>query len=97
MLNARDVIIRPIITEKSMRNQTENNALTFEVAKGVNKTEVKLAVEEIFKVKVEKVNIVNVHAKAKRMGRYEGKTRSYRKAVVKLTAGQEIDIFAESF
>jgi len=97
MLKARDIIVRPIITEKTMRNQTENNAFTFEVAKGTNKTEVKQAIEQIFKVKVEKVNILNVRPKSKRMGKYEGKTRAYRKAIVKLTAGQEIDLFAESF
>ena len=97
MLNARDIIVRPLMTEKTMKNQSENNAVTFEVAKGANKTEVKQAVEQIFKVKVEKVNIVNVHSKPKRMGKYEGKTRAYRKAIVRLTAGQEIDLFAESF
>ena len=97
MLNARDIIIRPILTEKSTKIQADNNAVTFEVVKGANKTAVKQAVEEIFKVKVEKVNIVNVRSKTKRVGRHEGATKAYRKAIVKLTAGQEIDIFAESF
>jgi Ribosomal protein L23 len=97
MLNARDIIIRPILTEKSTKIQADNNAVTFEVAKGANKTAVKQAVEEIFKVKVDKVNIVNVRSKKKRIGRHEGTTNAYRKAIVKLTAGQEIDIFAESF
>ena len=56
---ARDIIIRPVVTEKSIADQNKDNKVTFEVAKGANKTAVKLAVEEIFNVKVEKVNILN--------------------------------------
>lgn len=95
MVNARDIIIRPIITEKTMRSLNENNSVTFEVAKGANKTEIRQAVEIIFGVKVERVNVVNVRPKNKRMGRYEGKTKAIRKAIVKLPEGQEIDVFAE--
>lgn len=95
MSQARDIIIRPIITEKSMKFLEENNAVTFEVKRGSNKTEVRQAVEEIFKVKVEKVNIVNVRGKNKRMGKYEGTTKAIRKAIVKLKEGHSIDIFAE--
>lgn len=95
MVNARDIIIRPIITEKTMRSLNENNSVTFEVARGANKTEIRQAVEAIFGVKVERVNVVNVRPKSKRMGRYEGKTKAIRKAIVKLPEGQEIDVFAE--
>lgn len=95
MKNPRDIIIRPIITEKSMRLMNEHNSITLEVAKGANKTEVRQAVEAIFNVKVEKVNIANCRPKDKRMGKYEGQTNAVRKAIVKLPAGQEIDIFAE--
>ncbi len=95
MSKARDIIIRPIITEKSMKFMDADNKVTFEVAKGSNKTEVKLAVEEIFNVKVEKVNIVNVKPRTKRMGKYVGKTSAVRKAIVKIAAGQEINLFGE--
>ena len=69
---ARDIIIRPVVTEKSIADQNKDNKVTFEVAKGANKTAVKLAVEEIFNVKVEKVNILNTPDKQKRLGRYTG-------------------------
>lgn len=95
MSNARDVIIRPIITEKSMKFMDADNKVTFEVAKGSNKTQVKLAVEEIFNVKVEKVNILNCRPKTKRMGKYVGKTNHVRKAIVKIAEGQDINLFGE--
>ncbi|MGL5977479.1 MAG: 50S ribosomal protein L23 [Erysipelotrichaceae bacterium] len=95
MNNHRDIIIRPIITEKSMRLMDADNKVTFEVLKGTNKTEVRQAVEKIFNVKVEKVNIMNVRPKAKRMGRYTGTTNHVRKAIVKIAAGQDINLFGE--
>lgn len=96
MNKARDIIIRPIITEKSMKFMDADNKVTFEVAKGSNKTEVKQAVESIFNVKVEKVNIVNCKPKTKRMGKYVGKTSAVRKAIVKLAAGEDINLFGEA-
>ena len=96
MNNYRDIIIRPIITEKSMRYMHEDNKVTFEVAKGTNKIEVARAVEHIFGVDVEKVNIMNVKPKTKRVGRYVGKTKAVRKAIVKIKAGQDIDLFGEN-
>ena len=95
MSNARDIIIRPIITEKTMKLMDTDNKITFEVAKGTNKTQVRLAVEEIFGVKVEQVNILNWKPKTKRMGKYVGKTSAVRKAVVKLPEGQDINLFSE--
>ncbi len=92
---ARDIIIRPIVTEKTMRDQEEENKVTFEVKKGANKTAVKLAVEEIFNVKVEKVNIVNTPNKPKRLGRYQGTVGGIRKAVVKLADGYSINLYEE--
>ena len=89
----RDIIIRPIITEKSMKLTDADNKYTFEVAKGSNKTQVRQAIEAIFNVKVEKVNILNVRPKTKRMGKYVGKTNAVRKAVVKLAEGQTINLF----
>ena len=96
MNNYRDIIIRPIITEKSMRYMDEDNTVTFEVAKGTNKIEVARAVEHIFGVDVEKVNIMNVKPTKKRVGRYVCKTKAVRKAIVKIKAGQDIDLFGEN-
>ena len=95
MSRAKDIIIRPIITEKSMHLTDDNNTVTFVVAKNANKTEIKLAVEELFDVKVERVNTINVRAKRARMGQYEGTKASYKKAIVKLAEGSSIDIFEE--
>ena len=95
MKDFRDVIVRPIITEKSMKEMAENNKYTFEVAKGTNKIEIRQAVEAIWNVKVEKVNTSNNKPKATRMGRYTGTTSAVHKAVVKLKEGYSIDLFGE--
>ena len=93
MKSPYDVIIKPVISEKSM-DDAQNKKYTFKVAVDANKTQVKLAVEEIFGVEVAKVNIMNVKGKTKRMGRYEGKTAASRKAIVILTEGsKEIEFF----
>lgn len=81
---AHDIIIRPIITEKSMMGITEKK-YTFEVAKTATKIDIANAVEEAFKVKVAKVNTVSVRGKLKRQGRTQGYTKSWKKAVVTLT------------
>ncbi len=93
MSNARDIIIRPLLTEKSMKLMNDLNKVTFEVAKGTNKTEVRQAIEEIFDVKVEAVNIMNCRPKDKRQGKYVGKTKAIRKAIVSLAEGCEIKLF----
>lgn len=90
-MEARDVIKRPVITERSADLMSDNK-YTFDVDVRATKTQVKHAVEEIFDVKVEKVNIMNVKPKKKRMGRYEGYTNRRRKAIVKLKEGS-IEIF----
>ena len=94
MKTAYDIIKRPIITEQSMA-ETENKKYTFEVAKDANKIEIAKAVEEIFGVKVAKVNTLNVQGKMKRVGRYpEGRTASWKKAMVTLTADSKtIELF----
>ena len=93
MTNPHDIIIKPVVTEQSMTEMAEKK-YTFVVAKDANKTEIKKAVEKIFGVKVEKVNTLNYDGKVKRMGRYEGRTASFKKAVVKLTAdSKEIEFF----
>ena len=90
-MEARDIIKRPVITERSADLMSEDK-YTFEVDLRASKTQVKHAVEEIFDVKVDKVNIMNVKPKKKRMGRYEGYTNRRRKAIVKLKEGS-IEIF----
>ncbi len=84
---AQDIIIKPIVTEKSMMGIADKK-YTFEVAKAANKIEIAKAVEELFKVKVSKVNTVNMRGKFRRQGRYEGYTRSWKKAYVTLAAKQ---------
>ncbi len=93
MSNARDIILRPIVTEKSMKAYDNEGKVTFAVAKGVNKTQVRQAIEEIYGVKVEKVNMINVSPKKRRIGRYAGTTNAIYKAIVKLAEGQEIKLF----
>ena len=92
---AHDIIVRPILSEKSYAD-IANKKYTFEVAKAANKTQVKKAVEEIFKVKVESVNISNVYGKIKRQGRHEGLTGSYKKAIVQLTSDSKTIEFFDS-
>ena len=83
MNNYYDIIIKPVLTEKSYSG-IQDKKYTFVVAKNANKTEIKLAVEEVFGVQVEKVNTVNVRGKLKRMGKNQGYTPAYKKAVVQL-------------
>ena len=94
MKTAYDIIKRPIITEQSME-QTEMKRYTFEVAKTANKIEIAKAIEEIFGVKVAKVNTLNMQGKAKRMGRYpEGRRPHWKKAMITLTAdSKSIEFF----
>ncbi|WAA11358.1 50S ribosomal protein L23 [Fervidibacillus albus] len=93
MMDVRDVIKRPIITERSM-DILNDKKYTFEVDVKATKTQVKRAVEEIFGVKVEKVNIMNYKGKFKRMGKYTGYTKKRRKAIVTLTEdSKDLEIF----
>lgn len=89
-----EVVLRPVITEQTMR-ALEEGKYTFEVDRRANKTFVKQAVEALFEgVKVAKVNTINVDGKAKRMGRYAGYTRKYKKAIVTLTPeSKAIELF----
>ncbi|MCK9445137.1 MAG: 50S ribosomal protein L23 [Tissierellaceae bacterium] len=84
MRNPHDIIIRPIITERSMEDMAEGK-YTFVVDKRTNKSEVKKAIETIFDVKVEKVTTMNMVGKVKRQGLHSGKRPDWKKAIVKLT------------
>ncbi|MEQ8235670.1 MAG: 50S ribosomal protein L23 [Syntrophomonadaceae bacterium] len=92
MRNYHDIIIKPVVTEKSM-NLLADNKYTFVVDKQANKTEIKNAIENIFKVKVDKVSTMIVKGKPKRMGKYQGRTSDRKKAVVSLQAGHKIKLF----
>lgn len=90
----QDIIIKPVITEKSM-DELQNGKYTFKVAKNANKIEIKKAVEALFSVEVAKVNTLNVNGKAKRVGRFEGRTSDWKKAVVTLTEDSKTIEFFE--
>lgn len=92
MRSPQEVLIRPVISEKSMKLMEENK-YTFYVDKNANKIEIKNAVEKMFNVTVLKVNTMNVKGKVKRMGRFQGKTPTRKKAIVTLKPGDKIEIF----
>ncbi len=91
-INPRDILIRPLITEKTT-NMMQENKYTFVVPLTANKVEIRQAVEQVFKVKVTDVNTMRVFGKMKRMGRTQGKRPDYKKAIVKLAPGQRIEFF----
>lgn len=94
-MTAYDIIISPVLSEKSY-DGIPDKRYTFKVVKTANKTQIKAAVEEIFGVKVASVNTSNYDGKTKRMGRSEGKTSSFKKAIVTLTADSKAIEFFES-
>ncbi|MDO4793404.1 50S ribosomal protein L23 [Filifactor villosus] len=90
---AHDIIIRPIITEKSME-LAEDKKYTFVVAKSANKIQIKQAAEEVFGVQVKKVYTMNYRGKVKRMGRNVGRTASFKKAIIQLKdTSKDIEFF----
>ena len=89
-----DIILQPVVTEKSMDDAAEKK-YTFKVAKTANKTEIKNAVEAAFGVTVEKVNTANFDGKLKRQGRTQGRTPSFKKAIVKLAESSKTIEFFE--
>ena len=91
MKHYSDIIIAPVITEKSMANR-QNNVYTFKVAKDATKTDIRKAVEEAFKVSVKSVNTLNTKSKRRRVGRYSGRTKTYKKAIVTLESGSSIEM-----
>ncbi len=93
-MNSYEIIKKPIITEKSMK-LVEKGKYTFEVSKKATKIDVKKAIEEIFKVHVTDVNMINTLPKSKRVGRYTGFLPAQQKAVVTLAEGDKIDIYAK--
>ena len=93
MKTAQDIILKPVITERSMTGIAEKK-YTFKVANDANKVEIAAAIEKLFGVEVAKVNTVNVRGHKRRMGRYEGTTAAWKKAVVTLSEkSKTIDFF----
>jgi len=86
-----DIILGPVITEKSVTNQ-QQGVYTFKVLKSATKTQIKSEIERQFGVKVLNVNTLNTKSKARRMGRYAGKTKTYKKAIVTLAQGSSIEM-----
>ncbi len=90
-----DVIKRPLVTEKGVAKKDEERTLCFEVAPGANKTQVRQAVEKLFGVKVEDVRTSNFEGKLRRRGKFSGYRSDWKKAYVKLKAGEKVPEFAE--
>jgi large subunit ribosomal protein L23 len=94
-MNSYDVIRRPLVTEKGVAKKDDERTLCFEVAPGANKTQVKSAVEKLFKVKVEEVRTANFEGKLRRRGRFAGYRSEWKKAYVRLKQGEKVPDFAE--
>ncbi len=93
-MNTYEIIRRPLVTEKGVTKKDEQRTLCFEVAPNANKTQVKAAVEKLFKVKVEEVRTSNFEGKMRRRGRFVGFRREWKKAYVKLKEGEKVPDFA---
>jgi large subunit ribosomal protein L23 len=93
MRDPREVIIRPVVTERSTLLADDHDAFTFIVAKDANKLEIKSAVERLFDVKVRKVNTMRYLGKWRRLGRNYGRRPDFKKAVVTLVEGERIDVY----
>jgi large subunit ribosomal protein L23 len=87
-----DVLLGPMLTEKGTLLKEKENKVLFKVAKEANKIEIKRAVEETFKVKVDNVATINCRGKIKRMGRHEGKRPDWKKAIITLKEGEKLDV-----
>jgi large subunit ribosomal protein L23 len=93
MRSPRQVIVRPVVTERSTTLGDELDAFTFIVAEDANKIEIKRAIEELFDVKVKSVNTMRYRGKLRRVGRSTGRRASFKKAIVKLVEGERIDVY----
>jgi len=93
MNDARQVILMPLVSEKNSNLRADQNKYVFRVDMKANKLQIKSAVEELFKVRVEDVTTMRMYGKPKRMGRFEGRRPDWKKAVVKLKKGEIIELF----
>jgi large subunit ribosomal protein L23 len=92
-MDPHQIIIKPVISEKSYNLIETESQYTFQVDKRASKNQIKRAIEEAFEVKVHKVNTVNVKSKPKRQGFYRGRTATWKKAVIRLAEGERIELF----
>ena len=92
MRDPRQILLRPLMTEKSMLLKESQNVVTFHVVPDANKVEIRHAVEAVYNVKVGVVRTANLEGKLKRMGRHEGRRPSWKKAFVTLAPGHKIDL-----
>lgn len=92
-LIAQDIVIRPLITEKTLREAEKRNAYTFQVRRECNKVQIRSAIEKLFKVHVVEVRTSNFRGKYRRMGRSIGKRSNWKKAVVQVRAGDVIEFY----
>ena len=93
MMDFYQIVKKPLITEKGTKQKNQSNQIAFEVDGGANKILVKNAIESIFKVKVLNVNIMNVKGKERRLGRNVGRKADWKKAIVRLAPGENIEFF----
>ena len=93
MRDAREVVIRPLVTERSTELGEDQNAYTFVVSKDANKIEIRHAIERLFSVKVAAVRTMNYRGKWRRVGRSLGRRPGFKKAVVRLAEGEKIDVY----
>ncbi len=92
-MNSHDVILRPLITEKSTAVREQYNKVCFVVRENANRVQIKSAVESALNVKVKKVNVMNMVGKTKRLNRFVGKRPDWKKAIVTLHEGEKVDFF----
>lgn len=92
-LDLHGVLIQPLLTEKVTAMRETNNVVSFLVHPNANRLQVKQAVETLLKVKVDRVNVVNVRGKVKRLGRFSGKRPDWKKAFVKLKEGEKLELY----
>ncbi len=88
-----EIIVRPLVTEKTSEIQFDENKYTFEVAPDANKPEIRRAIEQLFEVRVRKVRTMNYRGKKRRRGQQVGRTKHWKKAIVELVEGDSIDVF----
>lgn len=92
MRTPREILIRPLMTEKSMQQKEAFNTVTFRVHPDANKVEIRTAVEQVFNVKVADVRTASFEGKMKRMGKHQGRRSDWKKAIVTLSPGHKIDL-----
>ena len=92
MRDPRHVLIRPLMTEKSMQQKEALNTVAFRVRPDANKVEIRAAIESVFNVKVSAVRTASYEGKLKRMGRFQGRRADWKKAIVTLAPGHKIDL-----